>query len=43
VPEGCVGDQGRDAHESNLRDVHRRYAEVTTSDDVLAYLQGLGG
>ena len=24
VPEDCVGDQGRDAHESNLRDVHRR-------------------
>jgi maleamate amidohydrolase len=43
VPEDCVGDQGRDAHESNLRDVHRRYAEVTTSDEVLAYLQGLGG
>ena len=39
VPEDCVGDQGRDAHESNLRDVHRRYAEVTTSDDVVAYLE----
>ena len=31
----------RDAHESNLRDVHRRYAEVTTSDEVIAYLQRL--
>ena len=30
LPEDCIGDQGRDAHESNLRDVHRRYAEVTT-------------
>ena len=39
VPEDCVGDQGRDAHESNLRDVHRRYAEVTTSADVIAYLE----
>jgi maleamate amidohydrolase len=39
VPEDCVGDQGRDAHESNLRDVHRRYAEVTTSDEVIAYLE----
>jgi maleamate amidohydrolase len=39
LPEDCVGDQGRDAHESNLRDVHRRYAEVTTSDEVIAYLQ----
>ena len=38
LPEDCVGDQGRDAHESNLRDVHRRYAEVTNSDEVIAYL-----
>jgi len=41
VPEDCVGDQGRDAHESNLRDVHRRYAEVTASDEVIAYLERL--
>lgn len=39
VPEDCVGDQGRDAHESNLRDVHRRYAEVTTADEAIAYLE----
>jgi maleamate amidohydrolase len=38
VPEDCVGDQGRDGHESNLRDVHRRYAEVTSADRVLEYL-----
>ena len=41
VPEDCVGDQGRDAHESNLRDVHRRYAEVCTADDVCSYLAGV--
>jgi maleamate amidohydrolase len=39
VPEDCVGDQGRDAHDSNLRDVHRRYAEVTTADEAIAYLE----
>ena len=39
LPEDCIGDQGRDAHESNLRDVHRRYAEVTTSDEVIGYLE----
>jgi len=39
VPEDCVGDQGRDGHDSNLRDVHRRYAEVTTAADVVAYLE----
>jgi maleamate amidohydrolase len=42
VPEDCVGDQGQDAHESNLRDVHRRYAEVTSSDAVISYLEALG-
>jgi maleamate amidohydrolase len=41
VPEDCVGDQGRDAHESNLRDVHRRYAEVTNSQEVISYLTSL--
>jgi len=39
VPEDCVGDQGREGHESNLRDVHRRYAEVTSADAVLEYLE----
>jgi maleamate amidohydrolase len=39
VPEDCVGDQGRDGHESNLRDVHRRYAEVTTAEAVIEYLE----
>lgn len=38
VPEDCVGDQGSDAHESNLRDVHRRYAEVTTAEETIAYI-----
>jgi maleamate amidohydrolase len=41
VPENCVGDQGREGHESNLRDVHRRYAEVTSADRVLEYLSGI--
>ncbi|HYY76651.1 MAG TPA: isochorismatase family protein [Gaiellaceae bacterium] len=41
VPEDCVGDQGHDAHLSNLRDVHRRYAEVTSADEVIAYLERL--
>jgi maleamate amidohydrolase len=41
VPEDCVGDQGLDAHLSNLRDVHRRYAEVTTAEGVIRYLAGL--
>ena len=39
VPEDCVGDQSADAHDANLRDVQRRYAEVTTADAVIAYLE----
>ena len=39
VPEDCVGDQGPEGHESNLRDVHRRYAEVTSADEVIEYLE----
>jgi maleamate amidohydrolase len=38
VPEDCVGDQGLDGHVSNLRDVHRRYAEVTNAARVVEYL-----
>lgn len=41
VPEDCVGDQGKDAHDANLADVGRRYAEVTTADEVIGYLRGL--
>ena len=32
---------GRGPHDADLRDVHRRYAEVTTSEDVLGYLAEL--
>ena len=41
VPEDCVGDHEIGPHEANLRDVHRRYAEVTTSGEVLAYFAEL--
>lgn len=43
VPEDCVGDQGRDAHEANLRDLQRRYAEVVSSQEVISYLAGIEG
>jgi maleamate amidohydrolase len=29
----------REGHEANLRDVHRRYAEVTSGEEVVAYLE----
>jgi hypothetical protein len=31
----------RRAYPSNLRDVHRRYAEVTSADEVICYLASL--
>jgi maleamate amidohydrolase len=37
VPEDCCGDQNEDAHWSNLRDVGRRYADVTTLADVISH------
>ncbi|MFK7956549.1 MAG: isochorismatase family protein [Lysobacterales bacterium] len=40
VPEECVGDQERDAHEANLRDVGRRYADVMPVAQVMDYLDG---
>lgn len=38
VPEDCCGDQNEEAHWSNLRDVGRRYADVTTLADVIGHL-----
>lgn len=38
VPEECVGDMEEGPHHDNLRDVHRRYADVMKLQDVLAHL-----
>jgi maleamate amidohydrolase len=40
VRDAC-GDQDAQAHESNLADIGRRYAEVLTAADVSAYLKSL--
>ena len=39
VPEDCVGDQELQPHQDNLRDVERRYADVTTCDDVIRQIE----
>lgn len=39
VPEDCCGDQNEEAHWSNLRDVGRRYADVTTLADVINHFE----
>lgn len=35
VPEDCVGDQAEGPHWDNLRDVERRYCDLTTADDAI--------
>ena len=39
VPEDCCGDQNEEAHWSNLRDVGRRYADVTNLADVISHFE----
>jgi maleamate amidohydrolase len=38
VPEDCVGDVDEQAHQDNLRDMGRRYAEITSGAGVLELL-----
>ena len=38
VPEDCVGDHSEQPHKDNLRDVERRYADISNVDIVLNYL-----
>lgn len=39
VPEDCVGDHDLDPHQANLRDVERRYCDVTTADEVIRQIE----
>ena len=39
VPEDCVADIEEGPHRDNLRDVGRRYADVSSADEVIAYIQ----
>jgi maleamate amidohydrolase len=39
VPEPCCGDVDEGPHRDNLRDVRRRYADVVTLEEVLAYVE----
>ena len=39
IPEDCVGDHDEGPHRDNLRDVGRRYADISTADAVIAYLE----
>lgn len=39
IPESCVGDADEGPHNDNLRDVGRRYADVTSREDVESYFE----
>lgn len=39
VPEDCVGDHDRAAHDQNLKDVERRYADITDSGNVILEIE----
>ncbi len=43
VPEDCVGDHDERPHQDNLRDVGRRYCDVTEADAVIAWLEDWRG
>ena len=43
LPEDCVGDHDERPHQDNLRDVGRRYADITSADDVIDWLEGWRG
>lgn len=43
VPEDCVGDHEHQPHEDNLRDVERRYADVSTADAVIRQIEAWRG
>jgi maleamate amidohydrolase len=43
VPEDGVGDQDERPHNDNLRDVGRRYADITDTDSVIAWIEDWRG
>ena len=42
VPEDCVGDHEEGPHRDNLRDISRRYADITQSEELVGYLEACG-
>ena len=39
VPEDCVGDHDERPHQDNLRDISRRYADVSDADACIEYIE----
>lgn len=38
VPEDCVGDHDDGPHQDNLRDISRRYADISTADECIEFI-----
>ena len=43
VPEDCVGDHDEGPHRDNLRDVGRRYADISSADECIAEIEAWRG
>lgn len=41
VPEDCVGDHEEQPHRDNLRDISRRYVDLSSADDLIPYLESV--
>ncbi len=42
VPEDCVGDHDEQPHKDNLRDICRRYADLSTADEMIDWIDEVG-
>lgn len=42
VPEDCVGDHEEEPHHQNLRDISRRYADISSADEMIDYVETVG-
>lgn len=42
VPEDCVGDHDEGPHRDNLRDIERRYADLSSADEMIEYVEEIG-
>ena len=42
VPEDCVGDHDEQPHKDNLRDISRRYADLSTADEMIEWIDRIG-
>lgn len=42
VPQDCCADRAQAPHDANLYDMQQKYADVTTSEDIMSWLDRIG-